>query len=68
MAGTEKFVRFKLAWQDYRVGDVIQPSGTLRDWLVGNGYADVIDAGTVEKPLTRGLADKAKAAVRRVFK
>lgn len=43
MAGTQKKVRFKLAWQNYRVGDVITPSGTHRDWLVGNGYADVID-------------------------
>jgi len=44
MAGTLKKVRFKLAWQNYRVGDVIEPNGTLRDWLVANGYVDIIDA------------------------
>jgi hypothetical protein len=42
MAGTLKSVRFTLAWQTYRVGDVITPNGTLRDWLVGNGYAQVV--------------------------
>jgi len=43
MAGTLKKVRFKLAWQTYRVGDEITPNGSLRDWLVSNGYVDVID-------------------------
>lgn len=43
MAGTLKSVRFKLAWGNYRVGQVITPNGTLRDFLVGNGYADVVD-------------------------
>lgn len=40
---TLKKVRFKVAWQSYRVGDEITPNGTLRDWLVGNGYVDVVD-------------------------
>lgn len=43
MAGTLKPVRFKLAWQAYRVGDVMTPTGALRDWLVANGYVDVVD-------------------------
>jgi hypothetical protein len=43
MSGTLKKVRFKLAWQKYRVGDAITPNGALRDWLVSNGYVDVID-------------------------
>lgn len=42
MSGTLKKVRFKLAWQAYRVGDEIVPTGTLRDWLVANGYVDIV--------------------------
>lgn len=45
MAGTLQKVRFKLAWQGYRVGDEIVPNGTLRDWLVANGYVDIVEAG-----------------------
>ena len=43
MAGTLKKVRFKMAWQNYRVGDVITPNATRRDWLVSNGYVEIID-------------------------
>jgi len=43
MAETLKKVRFKLAWQNYRVGDEITPNGTLRDFLVGNGFAVIVD-------------------------
>lgn len=50
MAGTLKRVRIKLAWQNYRVGDEFTPNGTLRDWLVGNGYADVIETETPARP------------------
>lgn len=45
MAGTLRKVRFKLAWQTYRIGDEIMPNGTLRDFLVGNGFADIIEGG-----------------------
>ena len=38
--GTLVKVRFKLAWQQYRVGDVIEPPATLRGWLLSNGYAE----------------------------
>lgn len=38
-----KRVRVKLAWQTYSVGDEFTPNGTLRDWLVSNGYVDVIE-------------------------
>lgn len=50
-----KKVRFKLAWQNYRVGDVIQPSGTLRDWLVRNGYVEIVEDGArpVQPPVNR---------------
>lgn len=36
-------VRFKLAWRHYRVGDIIEPPGTLRQWLVQRGYVDVLE-------------------------
>lgn len=60
MAGTLRAVRFKLAWQHYRVGDVFVPNGTLRDWLIGNGYAELLP----EKPA--GVRNKAKAATEAV--
>lgn len=41
-------VKFKLAWQTYRVGDVIQPNGVLRDWLIRAGYCDPVEAAPVE--------------------
>jgi hypothetical protein len=55
MAGTLKKVRFKVAWGNYRVGDEITPNGTLRDWLVGQGYADIVDDAprTVQTPVNR---------------
>lgn len=53
MSGTLKKGRFKLAWQNYRVGDIIEPNGTLRDWLKDRGYIDVLDTGTPESPLHR---------------
>lgn len=46
MAGTLQKVRFKVAWQGYRVGAVIMPNGTLRDWLIGNGYAEPVSGET----------------------
>lgn len=54
-------VRFKLAWQTYRVGDVIQPNGTLRDWLLANGYVEIIEpAAGADRParLARAAAKK----------
>lgn len=50
-----KKVRFKLAWQNYRKGDVIQPSGTLRDWLVRNGYVEIVEDGArpLQAPVNR---------------
>lgn len=43
MAGTLKQVKFKVAFKSYRVGDVITPNGTLRQWLVEQGYADIVE-------------------------
>lgn len=56
MAGTLKKVRFKLAWQTYRVGDEFTPNGTLRDWLVANGYVDVVDQSPVRAQGTNRMA------------
>lgn len=56
MAGTLKPVRFKLAWQNYKVGDEITPNGTQRDWLLANGYVELL-------PEKKGpVRDKSKAA------
>lgn len=54
MAGTLKKVKFKVAWQSYRVGDEITPNGTLRQWLVENGYADVV-GGDKPAPVNRQM-------------
>lgn len=35
-------VRFVRAWQTYRVGQIIEPPGVLRDWLRGNGYVEIV--------------------------
>ena len=41
--GTLIKVRFKLAWGNYRAGDVIEPPAMLRGWLVSNGYVEPVD-------------------------
>lgn len=55
MNGTPVKVRFKLAWQTYQVGDEITPSGTLRGWLVGNGYADEVHDEHNKAPVNRQM-------------
>lgn len=40
--GTLKKYRFRLAWQNYRVGQVIEPTGTVRDWLLAHGYIEPV--------------------------
>lgn len=47
MSGTLKKVRFKIAWQNYCVGEIIEPNGALRDWLVGNGYVEIVEKSPV---------------------
>ncbi len=49
--GTLRKVRFKLAWQNYRVGDVIEPNGTLRDWLISNGFAELVEQPQPDPPV-----------------
>ena len=29
-------------WQYYNVGDVIEPTAILRDWLIQNGFAEIL--------------------------
>lgn len=55
MSGTLKKVRFKRAWQSYRVGDEITPNGTLRQWLVEHGYVDIVagDGKAGKAPVNR---------------
>lgn len=49
-----KKVKFKVAWQSYRVGDEITPNGTLRDWLVDQGFVEVMDtASGAKSPVDR---------------
>ena len=60
MSGTLKKCRFKLAWKHYRVGEIIQPSGALRDWLVGNGYVEVIEEPSPVR--ASGVAREIKSA------
>lgn len=54
MAGTLVKVRFKRPWQTYRVGEEITPNGTLRDFLVGRGYAEIVrERPALESPVNR---------------
>jgi hypothetical protein len=63
MAGTLKKVRFKLAWQAYKVGDEITPSGVLRDFLVAHGFATVVqEAELNDRPARMSRRAAAKIA------
>jgi len=44
-------VRFKLAWQTYRVGDVITPPALFRDWLMGRGFVEEVEPEDSEKDI-----------------
>lgn len=41
---TNRWVRFVKAWQTYSVGNVIEPNGTLRQWLIAAGFVVPVDA------------------------
>lgn len=62
MAGTQKKVRFILAWQNYKVGAEITPNGVLRDWLIANGYVELVDKPALLPEKKGAVTDKAKAA------
>jgi hypothetical protein len=48
--GTLKRYRFRLAWQNYRVGQTIEPTGVVRDWLLGNGYIEPVPEPSEAQP------------------
>lgn len=65
-------VQFKLAWQTYRVGDRIRPVASLRDWLMANGYVELVSIEEVETPsrpakVARAAAAKVVSAKRSLF-
>ena len=64
MAGTLKQVRITVACAYGDVGHEFTPNGTLRDWLVGNGFAEVIEAASPARPAKIGAKalDKIKGA------
>ena len=63
MSGTLVQVEFVRSWQQYRVGDRITPNGTLRDWLVVNGFCkSITDARPAS--MTRKAASKVQAMAR----
>ena len=39
---TNPKVRLLKAWQFYSKGAILEPTGMLRSWLVGNGFAEVV--------------------------
>lgn len=56
-------VRFIVAWQTYRVGDVIRPAATLRTWLLNSGYVELAqEAETPPRPAKLARAAAAKIA------
>ena len=63
-------VRFVLAWQTYRVGDVIEPTAMDRDWLIANGYVkDVNEVETPGRPakFSKKAAEKLTAGAKQLF-
>lgn len=60
MAGTLRAVRFKRPWQNYRVGEMITPNGTQRDWLFAHDYVEEIEARPVK--LSKKALDKIAGA------
>jgi len=61
--------RFRLAWQTYRVGDVIEPTGVLREWLRANGYIEPVVVEPTGNPVVvvspEQLAVKRKSKARK---
>lgn len=50
--GTLRPLRFVVAWQAYRVGDVITPPAGLAAWLVANGYCERAALPAAPAPVT----------------
>jgi hypothetical protein len=72
VAGTLVKVRFKLAWQNHKVGDVIQPNAMTRDWLIARGYVERVDpvevGGGRPAKLARSAAKKLAEGAKGLFK
>ena len=57
-------VRFIVAWQRYRVGDVITPPAMHRGWLLQNGYVEIVrPTEDLETATALGPAENAAARV-----
>jgi len=59
-------LKFKMGWQAYSKGDVIEPPAALREWLMLNGYVVPYED---DKPITERLetrTPKKKAKKRKV--
>ncbi len=54
-------VRFIRAWQNYRVGDEIEPGGVFRDELMRRGFIEVVK----EQPIETAQKPKAETLPRR---
>lgn len=69
MLGCGKKVRFILAWQNYRVGDEIEPTAMDRDWLRAKGYVVDVEAETPARPakLSTRAAKKIAEGTKRLF-
>lgn len=72
MAGTLKQVRIIRAWKNYRVGETLVPNGTVRDYLVNGGYAEIVGPAEAEAPsrparMARSAAKKVADGAKRLF-
>lgn len=56
-------VRFRIAWQTYRVGGVITPPATLRDWLLQCGYVELVEDNTPKAPLVQRVKNAVNRAL-----
>jgi len=64
-------VKFKVAWRHYKVGQVIEPPGVLRDWLMQEGFIVPLDdeIKVTDKLLTREIVQpKSKKKAKRKTK
>ena len=53
-----KQVRFIKSWQFYNRGDLIWPVGTLRDWLMGAGYVELVEEDKADEPAATVTANE----------
>lgn len=60
MSQAPRPVQFVMAWQNYRVGEVITPPATLRDWLMDNGY---VQFAFDKKPRARAVQPPPRGTV-----